>query len=393
MRLQDPIRVGRAALLLGATLYAAVLPSSPAAQTTIRDSAGIRIVQNPSRARARVVFQLGATPSYQVGGPEEPTDNEFTPNQGYLRGVRLSDNGFVAIDVVRVHFFDAAGKRVRITGRDGAGPEEFRYLTSICRTRGDTVVVSDSRNDRIGVLDRNGTIVRSFRQNELGSPPFEGCFDDGTVVLERALSTAPGASRKLRLTRVRLDGSVVNSIGDFTFPPFDFTQNAGTVAVGQQRLYVGDGLTSEIRVYNPAGKLTSIIRSDDPPVRITAAEADARMRATIPNNTPAAQVEERMQRMRSRPRATNWPAYQRAQVDARGRLWVQDYPMKLPSPNAWTAFDAEGRLIGRLVIPPPASGARRLEIIAFGMDQILVRRRDDDGFAYLTVLPIQTIRR
>src|SRR5688572_839566 len=108
MRLQDPIRVGRAAVVLGATLYAAVLPSSPAAQTTIRDSAGVRVVQNPSRARAPVVFQLGATPSYQVGGPEEPTDNEFTPNQGYLRGVRLSDNGFVAIDVVRVHFFDAA---------------------------------------------------------------------------------------------------------------------------------------------------------------------------------------------------------------------------------------------------------------------------------------------
>jgi hypothetical protein len=375
-------------------MSAAVAWTPVAGQTVVRDSAGVRVVENAARARAPVAFQLGAAPSLDFGGPEEDNpDNEFSPTQGYLRGVRLSDNGLAVIDVVRVQFFDAAGKRVRIAGRDGAGPEEFRYLTSICRTRGDTIVVSDSRNSRLGILDRNGVIVRTVRQDEHGSPPFDGCFDDGTVLLQRALPAAPGATRTMRLTRVRLDGTVVNAIGDFSFPAFDMvTQNAGTVIAQQQRVYIGDGMTSEIRVYTPAGKLTTIIRSADPPVRITATEAEDRMRSSIPSNVPAAEAAERMDRMRSRPRAATWPAYRRVHVDPRGRLWVQDYTTESASPDGWTAFDADGRLIGRLLIPPPAPGARRLQIISFGSDELLVRRQDEDGFAHLSVFPIQTIR-
>ena len=122
----------------------------------------MRIVQNPARARAPVVFRLGATPVIDLGGPEEPTDNEFNPSQGYLRAARLSDGGFAVIDVARVHFFDARGKRVRIVGKTGAGPAEFRYLIAICRTRGDTIVLSDSHNRRLAILDKSGTFVREF---------------------------------------------------------------------------------------------------------------------------------------------------------------------------------------------------------------------------------------
>jgi hypothetical protein len=361
----------------------------------VRDSAGVRIVENPARARAPVVFQLGDTPKLDFGGPDEDKpDNEFSANQGYLRSVRLSDHGLAAIDVVRVQYFDARARRVRIAGRSGSGPEEFLYLTSICRTRGDTIVVSDMRNRRLGILDRNGGIVRTVTQGELGSPPFDACFDDGTLLLQQSLPSSPGANRTTRLTRVRLDGSVVNVVGDFTFAPFEMvTQSESVVLAWGQRVYVGDPRFSEIRVYTPAGKLTSIIRSADPAVRITDADVEERLRSTIPRNVPTTEVSERMARMRSLPRPAHWPAYRRVHVDPRGTLWVQDYNITYPSPDGWTAFDSEGRLLGRLVMPAPASGQRRLQVIAFGEDELLVRRADQDGFAHLTVFPIQSIRR
>ncbi|MGV3711090.1 MAG: hypothetical protein ACO1Q7_19870 [Gemmatimonas sp.] len=39
--------------------------------------------------------------------------------------------------------FDARGSRLATAGRSGGGPGEFRAVTSACRTRGDTVLVSD----------------------------------------------------------------------------------------------------------------------------------------------------------------------------------------------------------------------------------------------------------
>jgi hypothetical protein len=193
---------------------------------------------------------------------------------------------------------------------------------------------------------------------------------------------------------VHLDGTVVDRAGEFRFPPLDMvTQGEPTVLAWRQRVCIGDAMTSEIRVHTAAGQVTSIIRSADPPVRITADEAEERMRGTIPRNVSGAEASERMARMRALRTATTWPSYRRVHVDPRGTLWVQDYTIGYPSPDGWTAFDVERRLIGRLVIPPPARGERPLQIIAFGLDELLVRRQDEDGFAHLTLFAIERIAR
>lgn len=102
----------------------------------IRDSAGVRIVENRARASAPVQFTLGTKARFDVGGLEPEPDNEFNPIQGYLRGTWLSNGGLAVIDEVRMHLFDAAGKRLAIVGRKGKGPEEVTFITSIYRTRG-----------------------------------------------------------------------------------------------------------------------------------------------------------------------------------------------------------------------------------------------------------------
>jgi hypothetical protein len=377
-----------------ALVLAVASRQAEAQRPVIRDSAGIRVVQNPARASAPVIYRLGAAPVMDVGGLEDKVEDEFNANQGYLRAVRLTGKGLAAIDVVRVHIFDAAGKRSTITGRSGAGPGEFRYITSICRTRGDTIVVNDSRNARFGVLDGKGAFVRTVIEGELGSPPFDGCFDDGTLLMRRAIYSAPGAPSKAHLTRVRLDGSVVSVIGDFDMPPFDMvTGNEPTILAAGQRVYIADGYNG-IKIYSTSGKLLSIIRTADPLLKISAADVEAQMRGSIPRNTPPGEVADRMAHMRSQPHASAWPAHRRVHVDAIGNLWVQDYVTKYPAPDTWTQFDGEGRIVGRLVIPPPDKPDEpRMNVIAFGVNEIMLRRQDEDGAAHLTIYPIQKIQR
>jgi hypothetical protein len=67
---------------------------------------------------------------------------------------------------------------------------------------------------------------------------------------------------------------------------------------------------------------------------------------------------------------------------------VRDYQKDRTTPNAWTAFDATGRMLGRLVIPVPPGDVRSPQVIGFGRGSILVRRFDEDRASYLTLYPI-----
>lgn len=108
--------------------------------------------------------------------------------------------------------------------------------------------------------------------------------------------------------------------------------------------------------------------------------------------THAVEGTARLQRLRAMPRPETWPTYETIAVDPSGRLWVRDYTTARPAPIGWTAFDASGRLIGRLVIPAPREGEMPLQFITFGTDHVIVRRFDEDRATYLTVYPLQRVR-
>jgi hypothetical protein len=289
-------------VFLAATLPSFLSVGGEAQEVRSRDSAGVRIIENSARKDAPVRFRLGDKPLFEVGGIESNPDEEFDHRQGYLRGVRLSNGGLAVIDVSRVHYFDASGKRVRIVGRKGQGPEEFQYLTSICRTRGDTLILNDSHNRRLSILDGSGRIVRTILQGDNGSAPFSFCLDDGTFVLERSMGEA--GARQSRITRLRTDGSIVNPVGAFP-RTFDMvTMVTETIAASGEALYRGNPFTSDIHVYDASGRLRRVIRTADQGARITDAEAEERMAMTIPRNVTAAERKTRMERMRALPRGS-----------------------------------------------------------------------------------------
>lgn len=372
--------------IVSTTLLSLAAVSLQAQAPTVRDSAGIRIVMNPALAAAPETFRFNPTPILDVGGLEEVPYLEFKSNQGYLRGTFLSDGSLVVTDETRLHFFDPQGRRIDVVGTGGAGPEEFRYIMGICRTRGDTTVVYDSHNARNVVIAPTREIVRTFPSKPNGSLTFSSCFDDGTVVLSASEYDRATQSSTRRYLRGRLDGTIANRL--VALPPIRYDMVTGAevaVATAGQRFYLGAPGAPEIKAYDAAGQLQLIVRFAGRPERITDAQTLQRMPYALPAGGArptdaqiAAAQADGLKRWKSGPHAEYWPTHGRIHVDDQGRLWVNQFRVDYKASDVWVAFAADGRVIGKLVLPPD-----RLEVIGFWNDGILIRTYDDDGATHL----------
>src|SRR4051794_27569750 len=129
---------------LGFLLAAWTASIATAQPARVRDSVGVRIIENGPRLTAPIAFQLGDKPSFDVGGLQQDPADEFDTHNYYLQAARLSDGHVVVIDKSRVHFFDATGKRLRLVGRSGEGPGEYMQATDICVSRGDTILIGQT---------------------------------------------------------------------------------------------------------------------------------------------------------------------------------------------------------------------------------------------------------
>jgi hypothetical protein len=130
------------------------------------------------------------------------------------------------------------------------------------------------------------------------------------------------------------------------------------------------------------------VRTADKGDSITREEAEARMARTIPRNVTPAEHKARMDRMRSQPYAQNWPVLVRLEVGTDGTIWVQDFRKTFEAPDAWTAIDSTGRIVGRLVFPAVPEGARGPNVLSFGSDYVMLRRFDADRASSIAIYPL-----
>lgn len=378
---------GRCRLALG--LLALLPPRVVHAQfPRVRDSAGVHIVENSARASASIAFHVGEKPILDLGGLKPSPDDEFTSGAGYLKSLALSDGRQVVIDQTRVRFFDARGKQLRVVGRNGEGPREFRQIASACRSRGDTLVISDPSNGRVTIMTSTGAFVRQLRV-ELAELPWDGgCLDDGSwLVRETVGDVATGQHG--RLIRRRLDGSVVGDpvIIRGSLPNL-FVVSGVTVLASGHRIVVGDPRAHEIQLLDPAGRLTGLIRTSDPIEAITAATASTMTPAFSPHpgNDPKL-VTRYLDRVRTAPRPKVWPAYQRVTITPDGRFWIEEFRRGGAGDHIWTGFDRDGRMLGRLRMPAPIKAGDKW-IVAFLSGGVLMRWQDNDGAEHLTTYPL-----
>ena len=137
------------------------------------------IVESDSPREADLV--LADEPLVRVGLLDGPDEYLF----GNITGaVRLKDGSVVVADesIPEVRMFDAGGRHVWTSGRDGEGPGEYKGLWLLRGCLGATITAYDWQLDRITELDLDGGVADTRVLRGAGPYGAPACSPDGDLV-------------------------------------------------------------------------------------------------------------------------------------------------------------------------------------------------------------------
>jgi hypothetical protein len=374
---------------------------SVVAQATIRDSAGVQIIETRLRGAPKSAFSVSDKPIADFGG--ESTDSLaefFAPVAG---AVRLRDGRIVVGLGAPAHalrLFDANGRYVSTLARRGQGPGELPFApVGLTLLPGDTIVVLGSPRIVLFGPTGAGLGIEAYPRGGLNQAVFEG---GGLLTMQRITAESlivyrriPRATRGVSAdTGIRLATASMNSVG------LDFRGSDGSratflhqrpfipslrIAVAGDNVIMGDGTTFEIREYDATAKLRRIIRRDADLTLRHAHIAAHRQGVFFPGMLPEVrQLHERWLAGVKFPK--NVPAYSELRVDRTGRIWAREYPLAASAPTHWSVFGRDGAFLGTADTP------NDLAIREIGADYILGTRRDADGFNHVRLYSVAPSR-
>ncbi len=373
---------------------------------TVRDSAGVSIVENRGEPpTAGGGFVLAAEPTLQIGVADG--------DEAYLLfrvwgAARLSD-GRIALANNRapdIRVFDADGRHLHTFGTRGEGPEDFNSPVLVGTLPGDTLVVVDRILRRIDLYDPDTGFIRAG----IADPAIEGylltvgMFANGSVMIQRSVFPESLPNGFLRLATqyrsVSLDGSLECDFGEFAGDENVFssreieggsmTMSGGTpfgkspaTAVAGDLFFYGSQDAWQIEVRDRTGRLVRLIRRDKPLQPVTDAQVATVMEEGADEAATSEQAREFRRMLRQAPIPEFHPAYGAIYADRTGCLWVEE--TRVPGGDAarhTTIFDPAGRMIGSLVLPDS------LRVEQIGEDYVLGRWTDDLGVEYVRLYPL-----
>jgi len=369
-----------------AALAACTASERPSSTVHVRDSSGIRIVENPDTSLAAVPhWTLGATPLMDIGVAEGPEEYQLFRVGGACR-----------LNRGRVAVLNSGTQEVRVYGSDGGfqhafggrgdGPGEFRGPWPMWCAAGDTIAVWDWQLRRLAVVTADGVFVRqSMPDRSAANPRAVGVFADGSfLVQDTRLTIPPAGFEEAQLTVVRYTaaGEFADSAGVFSYGLLGQLGDVGLVggplfssrtmtAASHDRFWAGNGESYEVGAYRPDGALFQLARWIGPDRAVRAEDVEAywnELRETRPEAQHA-----RLERMREvTPVSDRFPAYGLLSVDQAGNLWVRPYHRPTDTgPTRWWVFAADGRMIATVAI------SEALVIQEIGEDYVLVLERDE----------------
>lgn len=395
------VRIGLAGLWVTAC--------SPSRETTgehwgIRDSAGVTLVENYLVPR-----ELGVV----LDQARSITFDHLVLNR--VHGLRILHDGGVAIanaGMDQLLLVDTVARQPVVVGREGDGPGEFQAMSAVFGCRSDTLVVWEGSRALGSVFDRRGQYVRRDRifPRGIGRPwDAVGIADDcaSWAVLRQERTPEKGRITAQPLTVLWFDpgkegvtevaslpGLEAALLPDIGYARMPFG-NMPVFAVRGSELYTGSGKSPEIRVYDQAGRIRSMIRWRAERVQISPLEKE--------------RYERTLARLRERDGPTMWfgframseyavrdkPLYAKLLLDDAGLMWLQKYPRvwagfedfdegEDPDPAEWWIFAPSGELLASASTPP---GLRLYDIRAGWAAGI---RTSADGTEQLEVLPFSS---
>jgi len=390
-----------------ATLMGCDDAASRAGAPTVRDSAGITILEHTGMPAELPQWTIAEPAELRLGARDGERPDVFGR---IAQAVERSDGSIVVADALasEIKAFSANGTHLWTAGGAGGGPGEFSGQPSDVKLLpGDSVMVSHRGGQDTPIFDADGRYARTLSLTVFGVPEFPpegvsgppaivsilGTLADGTIVgtpgapMSTPLSSDQPGRVTYQVAYYDPAGQVRDTVG--TFPLSNRVEHEGRVvtvglspsskvAVGRDRFVVGLQDNFELRTFGPNASLTSILR-----VAAPAREIDERVRACYVEAAVAfAQTDQARVRMRqqyaTRPLAATLPAFGQIHIDAANRLWVQEFvhPCESRQPR-WWILDADGAWLAETSIP---EGFR---IVHIGADYITGIVRDEFDVEYV----------
>ena len=376
--------------VLIATIFATGILEHASGQTTsIRDSAGVRIVEHASLPDI-TAFQLG-DPIYQVGWA--PGDPEFATLRG---GILLSDGRAVVGDLGTSQLIILSTEGVVDTtmGGRGQGPQEIGGLNSISWLPVDTILIHDSGNGRLAYYTPEGFV----RSRSVG-PGMTGYGSLGLGLQGRSYLLLKVDPYPLYfeepwfqgyVARYSLDFQRTDTLAQLDFAPrmtegqaFNPMRAFGHATSTRNAIVTTRGDLSQVRVKHLTDNSEHIFRwTEDPRVLTDSlwAEYEAYRAARTSGQSEAVA---RMLPQGERGAVDEPIPYTNSLYgDTRGNVWVSEYSIDIRHPNRLRVFGPEGDWLGWVELPD------RFQIFYIDDNRILGVQRNDFDVEAVTVLPI-----
>jgi hypothetical protein len=311
---------------------------------------------------------------------------------------RLSDGRIVVANsgTHEIRYFAPDGSYVFSTGREGAGPGEYRQITHLIRYPGDTLMVYDAMLQRGTVLGPDGHTVEfiDFGRSGPGRPisPLGRLTDGSLVVLFGSTRSFEGVSGivtdTLDLARYSANGGFLGIIGlvaggeavvEAGVGPMQlaFGHPGPTVSVGDSAVFTRRGDGFEVGILSPEGRLVSIYRKVHERARVTDGLIE-RYRETRLSAVDQAFRSKIAKVLATMPYPETMPAISNLVVDREGNLWIEHYRSDGDERiGTWTILDSEGRWLGDVDLPAG------LEVFEIGSDYVLGVLRDELGVEFV----------
>ena len=347
---------------------------NPETETTpaISRNAARTIVESDSPREADLV--LADEPLVRVGMLDGPDEFLFGDITGALR---LGDGSVVVADEssFEIRMFDASGRHVWTSGREGEGPGEYRGIRLMRGCPGATVTVFDWSQDRITRLGPDGTVIDTRVLAGVEVNPYNDptCAPNGDLVFDEwpesewddaeAVALGEFYRWKVDVSLERDDGVVTLARGVPGAERFNYGGGSGPRTWGKDMAFTvtgtgvwyGSADDYELEHVDFTGRVTRIARWAGPDLEVTREHLSRYRDAYLARyKTP----EERRRFERER-----WPEI-RDDLPERFPAYVSEGLLSLPDGSVWVVPHAwrdmgggEFHLLG-----PDGAWLRRLTI-------------------------------
>ena len=391
---------------------------SSAALPTVRDSAGIRIVENTALQWAEGAgWTVADSPSVSIGG----SAGDPVTDMGQVVGVLQLSDGRVAVangSTPDVRFFDMRGTHLVTAGRRGSGPGEYQALAGLFPFGGDSMIAADLMTRRMTVVSPDGATGRSYTLGAKGGMEIVGggtgtgsvslaipvgAFPDGTILgmvqAFRVGQAPPGAYRDtaayvrfspegapgdttMRVPGIEMEQMILRFGGQEMATPSPVPLGRMTsVGVGGDRIAVALNDRYEVEVHDAAGRLVRLIRVAQPAVPITEEDKAAHRQEQLDQfaNAPGVRgmpeplLDQMRKRINEAPYPATYPYVTELRYDPDGYLWAGEVQRAGITARRYAVFDTAGVLLGRVAMPD------KFQPFWFGRDAVAgVWKNEDD---------------